>query len=147
MPITRINPSTVYTPYNNVYTQVIKAVGKVHVHVAGTVSLDVDRNLVGEGDMGIQVQTTFENLRLSLEAVDATPADVVRINIFTLDVDQFLQQGIVHMEAFFGSTPPTSTLVGVTRLADPRYLVEIECDAVIKPGGGHGHGHGHDHDD
>lgn len=131
MPITRIDPPTVYTPFNNVYTQVIKAQGAVQVHVAGTVSLDVDRNLVGEGDMALQVETTFENIRLSLEAVNGTPADVVRINIFTLDVDQFLQLGTPIMATFFDGTPPTSTLVGVTRLADPRYLVEIEADAVI----------------
>lgn len=129
--ITRTNPPTVYTPYNNVYTQVITTRAKVHVHVAGTVSLDVDRNLVGEGNMALQAATTFENLRLSLEAVGATPADVVRINIFTLDVDLFLQEGIASMAAFFGASPPTSTLAGVVRLADPRYLVEIECDAVI----------------
>jgi 2-iminobutanoate/2-iminopropanoate deaminase len=129
--ITRINPPTVYTPYNNVYTQVIEAKGQNHVHVAGTVSLDVNRNLVGEGDMAVQTATVFENLRLSLEAAGATPADVVRINIFTTDVDRFLAEGIASMAAFFGETSPTSTLAGIVRLADPRYLVEIECDALV----------------
>jgi enamine deaminase RidA (YjgF/YER057c/UK114 family) len=133
MPIIRLDPPNLYTPYNNVYTQVIKATGAVHIHVAGTVSLDVDRNLIGEGDMALQVETTFENIRLSLEAFDATPADVVRINIFTLDVDQFLQLGTPIMATFFGATTPTSTLAGVTRLADPRYLVEIQADA-LRPG-------------
>lgn len=136
--ITRINPPTVYTPYNNVYAQVITTKERLHVHVAGTVSLDVNRNLVGEGDMALQTSTTFENLRLSLAAVGATPSDVVRINIFTLDVDRFLAEGIAAMQAFFGASPPTSTLVGCVRLADPRYLVEIECDAVVTGGGGGG---------
>lgn len=131
MPIFRINPPTVYMPFMNVYTQVVKAIGAVHIHVAGTVSLDINRNLIGEGDMTVQVQTVFENIRLSLAAVNALPRNVVRINIFTLDVDRFLTEGTPIMLDFFAGKPPASTLAGVTRLADPRYLVEIEADAIL----------------
>jgi len=129
--IKRINPPTVYPPYNNVYTQVIKAKGQVQVHVAGTVSLDINRNVIGDGDMALQVTTVFENLRLSLAAAGATPSDVVRINIFTLDVDRYLAEGSAIMAAFFGAHTPTATLVGCVRLADPRYLIEMECDALL----------------
>lgn len=60
----------------------------------------------------------------------ASPSDVVRINIFTLDVDRYLMEGHQEVVAFFGDDLPVSTLVGVTRLADPRYLVEIQATAV-----------------
>lgn len=130
--IERKNPSDVYPPYNNVYTQVIRAKGTVEVHVAGTVSLDIHRNLVGEGDMRLQTKTTMENIGRSLVAFGAKPSDVVRVNIFTLDVDRYLQEGHQELVAFFGQdTLPTSTLVGCTRLADPRYLVEIEATAIL----------------
>lgn len=130
--IIRINPPTVYEPFFNVYSQVVAATGQTQVKIAGTVSLDVDRNLIGEGDMALQVATTLENIRLSLEAIGASPSDVVRINIFTLDVDRYLEEGAFLQQAFFGEETPASTLVGVTRLADPRYLVEIQVDAVLR---------------
>lgn len=77
------------------------------------------------------MRTVYENIRRSLAAVGATPADIVRINIFTLDVDRYLAEGTPEAQAFFGTNVPTATLCGVTRLADPRYLVEIEADALL----------------
>ncbi len=127
----RINPSDVYEPFGGFYTQVVTATGSRQVHVAGTVSLDGDRNLVADGDMRGQVRTTMENIGRSLGAVGAQPQDVVRINIFATDVDSYLAEGHQEVVAFFGDALPTSTLVGVTRLADPRYLVEIQATAVV----------------
>lgn len=132
MAIERMNPEDVYQPYMNAYTQVIKATGTTQVHVAGTVSLAPGRKLVGEGDMAAQVRQTVDNIAKSLAKAGATLADVVRVNTFVTDVDRYLQEGHVELVKAFGAeTLPTSTLVGVTRLADPRYLVEIQATAVI----------------
>ena len=127
----RINPPDVYQPFGGFYSQVVVATGSRQVHVAGTVSLDLDRELVAQGDMRGQVAKTMENIGRSLAAAGAEPSDVVRINIFALDVDSYLTEGHQEVVAFFGDTLPTSTLVGVTRLADPRYLVEIQATAVV----------------
>lgn len=131
MSVQRMNPSNIYQPYEGMYTQVIKAEGTRQVHVAGTVSLDPGRNLAGEGDMATQVRVTMENIGKSLEVAGARPGDVVRINIFTLDVDTYLMEGHAEVMKFFGHELPVSTLVGVTRLADPRYLVEIQATAIL----------------
>lgn len=127
----RTNPSDMYQPFGGFYTQVVTATGSRHVHVAGTVSLDEDRNLVAEEDMQGQVRMTMENIGKSLAAVGAKPSDVVRVNTFVTDVDGYLQEGHQEVMAFFGDTLPTSTLVEVTRLADPRYLVEIQATAIV----------------
>ena len=131
MSLERMNPPDVYEPYKNVYTQVIRSAGRVQVDVAGTVCLAPGRRFVGEGDMTAQVRQVLDNLRKSLEAADARVEDVVRINIFTTDVDAYLQYGTPEALQFFGENTPVSTLVGVTRLADPRYLVEIEATAIV----------------
>jgi len=55
----------------------------------------------------------------------------VRINIFSTDIDSYLMEGHQEVVGFFGDALPASTLVGVTRLADPRYLVEIQATAVV----------------
>lgn len=133
MPAERINPDTVYQPVGGRYTQVTRATGTTEIHVAGTLGLDRDGNLVGEGDMRTQVRVTMENIGKSLEAVGATPADVVRIKIFTLDVDEYVAEGHDEVMAFFEEAGmPASTLLGVTRLADPRFLVEIEVTALLE---------------
>lgn len=81
--------------------------------------------------MSEQTRVVFEHLRTSLAAAGAGPEDVVRINLFTRDVQLFLEEGSRWMKEFFGEHTPASTLVGVTGLADPRYLIEIELDAVL----------------
>ena len=131
MTLERINPDDIYQPYNNYYTQVIRSTGTTHVHVAGIVPIDKNHDVIGEGDIPAQVRAIAENTRKALAAVGATPADVVRINIYTLDVDRYRKDGHPELLKFFDGDLPVSTLVGVTRLADPRYLVEIEMTAVI----------------
>lgn len=101
------------------------------VHVAGTVSLDQKRRLVGKGDMGTQVRMSLENVGRSLQAAGAEPSDVVRIHIYTTDIDQYLAHGRQPFAEFFKDQKPVATLIGVSRLKDPHYLVEIEVDAVL----------------
>ena len=131
MTLERMNPSDVYQPYKNYYTQVIRATGTTQVHVAGTLALNTAGELVGEGDLVTQVRVTMENIGKSLAAAGAKPADVVRIKIFTLDVDKYRSEGHPEVLKFFNGDLPVSTLLGVTRLADPRFLVEIEVTAIV----------------
>ena len=109
----------------------IRTTGTTQVHVAGIVPLDINAQLVGEDNMQAQVQTIVENTGKALASAGATPADVVRMNIYTLDVDRYRAEGHSEVIKFFDGQPPTSTLVGITRLADSRFLVEIEMTAVI----------------
>ena len=99
--------------------------------MAGTVSFDKDANVVGVGDMKAQTCQILDNLRISLEAAGALPADVVRINVYTLNTDDYVANGAPEVIAFFGDTKPSSTTVQVSRLVHPDWLVEIEATAVI----------------
>lgn len=131
MALERINPDGMYKPNKGIYTQVVTSTGSKTVHVAGTVSFDEDANVVGVGDMKAQVLTILENIRISLAAGGATPADVVRINVYTLDTDDYVQNGAPEVIAFFGDTKPNSTTVQVVRLVHPDWIVEIEATAVL----------------
>lgn len=131
MTITRLNPIDVYQPPNGNLTQTVVATGSCHVHVAGTVAWDVERRLVGDGDLAAQVTAILDNLERSLAAGGATFADVVRMNIYTIDVDAYRTHGHGLVLERFPSGPPASTLLGVSRLADQRLLVEIDVTAVI----------------
>lgn len=130
MAIERINPSDVYEPNRNIYTQVVRAIGAVQVHVAGTVPFDLARKVVGLGDMAAQTRAVLDNIDKSLAAGGATRADVVRINVFVTDVDRYIAEGAPQVVAYFGETKPASTTVEVSRLVHPDWLVEIEATAV-----------------
>ena len=131
MALNRINPDGMYTPNKGIYSQVVTSTGTTSVHIAGTVPFDEDANVVGVGDMKAQTCQILDNLRISLEAAGALPADVVRINVYTLNTDDYVANGAPEVIAFFGDTKPSSTTVQVSRLVHPDWLVEIEATAVI----------------
>ena len=87
--------------------------------------------MVGIDDMKIQVLKILDNIYISLAAAGATPSDVVRINVYTLDVEDYIINGAPEVIAFFGETKPTSTTVQVSRLVHPDWIVEIEATAVL----------------
>ena len=120
-----------YQPNKNLYSQVVKSSGNTTIHLAGTVPFDLEGNVVGNADMKTQVRQILENIRISLEAVGAKPKDVVRINVFTLDVNEYIQNGAPEIISFFGKNRPASTTVEVSRLVHPEWIVEIEATAVI----------------
>ena len=131
MSIERINPSDVYEPNKGIYTQVIKATGGTQVLLAGIVPFDIDKNVVGVGDMAAQVKQVLGNIERALAAAGATPSDVVRINALATDVDLYIAEGAPQVIEFFGDTKPTSTTYEVQRLVHPDWLIEIEATAVI----------------
>lgn len=139
--IKRINPPTLYE--SPVYTQVTTvSAGMKLVIVAG----QTGRILNPEGgneehnsdpcphpDMSAQYRVVMENVGKALAAGGATWDDVIRIRKFTTDMDAFLEAS--HGMPVFWSPdkPPSSTLVEVSRLADPCFLVEIDVTAVVEP--------------
>ena len=100
------------------------------IFVAGQTPRDRDGNCVGKGDMRAQMEQTFQNLDRCLKAAGATWADVVKTNTFVTDFDEFQKCADVRMR-YLGVATPTSTTVGVTRLAGPDFMIEIEAVAVI----------------
>lgn len=104
-----------------------------HVFVAGSTATRPDGSVVGEGDAYAQAAEIFRVIGKALEQAGATMADVVRTRMFVTDISRWEEFGRAHGEVF-RDIRPTATMVEVSRLIDPRHLVEIEVDAVI--GGG-----------
>jgi len=98
--------------------------------LSGQASIDDDGNVVGKGDMELQVRTSLEAVRRALAIAGATPADIVKLNVYTTDCRAFHKTQAVR-EAFFAKPYPAQTLVEVTRLAMRDFLVELEVTAVV----------------
>lgn len=96
------------------------------VFVSGLTGLDENAKIVGKDDVVGQTRHIFESLKKILDAIGATFADVVKVTVFLLDVDDRTKINPVR-QAFFGAARPASTLIGVKALAHPDMLVEIEA--------------------
>lgn len=83
------------------------------------------------GDMAAQLALSLDNLEAVLEEAGMSPANLVRLNVYTTDVDLLFQHyGVLASRlGAFGVTPAT-TMLGVTRLAIPTLMVELEGTAV-----------------
>jgi enamine deaminase RidA (YjgF/YER057c/UK114 family) len=100
------------------------------IAITGCASVGPDGELVGEGDAYAQATRCIEIISETLEQAGASLEDVVRTRMFVTDIDRWEEVGKAHREAF-GDIMPATTMVEVSRLIDPRMLVEIEADAVV----------------
>ncbi|WP_144913206.1 RidA family protein [Mucilaginibacter frigoritolerans] len=126
-----INPDSL-PPLSKNYTQAVKVKGGSTIFIAGQASVNAKKELIGKGDFEAQVTRTLENLRTVLSASKATPADLVKINIYVVDLNSdklmILRD---HLKDFVGPNPPVSTLLGVQALFNKDALIEIEGIAVV----------------
>ena len=101
------------------------------IHVAGTTAIGDRGEIVGEGDLYAQASFVLAKIERALVEAGATLADVVRTRTFVTDISRWEEVGRAHGERF-RDIRPAATMVEVTRLIDPRMMVEIEVDAVVR---------------
>lgn len=98
---------------------------------AGQAAIDGDGNVRHAGDLPAQLSQAFDNLETVLGAAGASLANVVRLNYYTTDVDGLLAiWDTITTRLAKTDCRPASTLLGVSRLAFPELLIEIEATAV-----------------
>jgi enamine deaminase RidA (YjgF/YER057c/UK114 family) len=96
---------------------------------SGQTSVDENGTPVHVGDMAGQISKALDNLETVLTQAGYELRDIVRLNVYTTDVDAFFQNYQVVASRLAG-VELASTVVGVTRLALPELLVELEATAV-----------------
>lgn len=120
----------------DVHHQVAETRGSRTVYLAGQVSWDTTGTLVGRDDVAAQAEQCYLNIAAALDAVGATPADLAKVTVYVVDLDeskagQFVvgrDRAGVRLGVEFQQP---STWIGVTALAAPGYLVEVEAVAVL----------------
>jgi enamine deaminase RidA (YjgF/YER057c/UK114 family) len=121
------NPDTMSSPAG--YTHVVK-VGQT-VYIAGQVSVGTDGNVVGKGDPEAQVRQIWRNLEAAVQSVGGTLKNIVKTTTYITSTDSMSAVRKVRDDVHRGSNPPTSTLLIVSALANPDFMVEIEAIAVV----------------
>jgi enamine deaminase RidA (YjgF/YER057c/UK114 family) len=99
------------------------------IEVSGTVAANGNK-IVGSNPYE-QTKYILARIEAALVAAGATLHDVVRTRMFVTDISKWEEVGRAHGE-FFMSIKPATTMVEVSRLIDPRCLVEIEATAIVK---------------
>jgi enamine deaminase RidA (YjgF/YER057c/UK114 family) len=105
--------------------------GQRVLYCAGQVSVDAEGKTVHVGDFRGQLNRTIDNLEQVLNKAGYGFSDLVRLNIYTTDLEAFSANRSVILERLVGAgCRYSSTLLGVARLARPEFLIEIEATAV-----------------
>ena len=131
MTIDRKNPTGMAKPTGYSHVTVVSA-GR-QVHVAGQVALDASGTLVGKGDLAAQTEQVFVNLKAARASAGADFSKVFKMVTYVVDLTPDKLPAVRGVRAkVFGDGPyPASTLVGVTALVSPDFLIEIEVIAAL----------------
>ncbi|HYA34001.1 MAG TPA: RidA family protein [Candidatus Binataceae bacterium] len=127
-----VNPETLLTPRGYTHSVAVEGARKL-VFIAGQVAVDKEGNLVGAGDLKVQIKRAAENLIAALAGVGAKPSDIVKMNTYIVNYKQSDYSAMREARAvlFPQVDPPASTLIGVQSLAVEGLLVEIEAIAAL----------------
>ncbi len=127
--MTRYNYSS-GAPWEEVvgYSRAVK-VGNI-IEVTGTVAVDENNKVAGLDDAYAQTKFILEKISKVLEQAGSSLKDVVRTRMYVTDISRWEDYGRAHGE-FFSAIKPCTTMVEVSALIAPEYLVEIEATAIL----------------
>lgn len=133
MPITKINPPHLYESVPFGFSHAALQEGGRTLHLAGQVAWDAQCNVIGEGDLARQVEVALQNLSAVLAEASADAGNLVRLRTYIVDnTPEKLGIVVGAINRFYaGATPAPNTVVGVSGLALPDFLVEIEATASL----------------
>ncbi|MEM7702562.1 MAG: RidA family protein [Pseudomonadota bacterium] len=130
MEIKTHNPTEWLTHFGLNHAVEVKG-GERTLYLSGQTSSDADGEPLHPGDLVAQFQTAWDELLKALASADMTPANLVRLNIYTVNAPAFMEaaEDIVPIYASSGAQL-SATLLGVRELYHPDILIEIEGTAV-----------------
>jgi enamine deaminase RidA (YjgF/YER057c/UK114 family) len=99
------------------------------IEVAGTTASD-GQNIYGENDAYTQTVFILKRIISAVEALGGSKSDIVRTRMYVTNIEDWPEIGRAHGE-YFSEVCPASTMVEVSRLIDPKLLVEIEATAIL----------------
>ena len=113
------------------YTQTMKVTGASSIlFISGQVAYDDKGQPAHPGDFAAQARAVYNAVKAQVEAGGGTLNSIVKLTTYLVDIRHRTELAAIR-EEFFGKKAPASTLVGVSALALPGWLIEVEAIAVI----------------
>ena len=128
-----LNPNSLFPSLPHGFSQIVVATGRKMVFVSGQTAWDTRKNIVGGDSVLEQARQAFRNLEKAMEAAGGTLKDIVALRIYVVDyeAESGTAVGTALREFFSPENPPASTWIGVSALAVPEFLIEIEATALL----------------
>ena len=100
------------------------------VFLSGMTSRRADGSIAGIGDIEAQTRQVCENLKAAVEEAGGTLDDIVRVDVYVRNMEHF---PLIHevRRQYFTEPLPASTMVEVTKMTSPDYLIEMSAIAVL----------------
>lgn len=124
-----LNPSELHPAPG--FSHIAVAKGSRLIFIAGQVALGPDFSIIGGDDLGAQTEAAMRNLEVALKAVNATFEDVVRRTIYTTQPTEFETITAAIERVQKSADHPAQTIAGVSGLALPGLLIEIEATVSL----------------
>lgn len=131
MPKNHINPASLFPSLEHGFSQVVVASGARTVFVSGQTAWDANKQIVGR-NCREQARQALRNIKTAVEAAGGFSSDIVSLRIYVVDLAENVEAVGAALQEVFTINPPTSTWIGVTALAVPQFLIEIEATAVLE---------------
>jgi enamine deaminase RidA (YjgF/YER057c/UK114 family) len=129
--ISRINPPQLGTPPG--YSQIVQVAASRLIFIAGQTALDSEGIVVGIGDFAAQAERVFDNPGIALRTAGCSAANVVKMTVFLTDMSNLSSYREARNRFFATVSPPAApavTLVEVSQLYGPHFLIEVEAIAA-----------------
>jgi enamine deaminase RidA (YjgF/YER057c/UK114 family) len=107
----------------------VEALGRL-VFISGMTARQADGSIAGIGDIEAQTRQVCENLKAAVEAAGGTMDDICRVDVYVRNMEHFDAIHKVRRE-YFRAPAPASTMVEVSKMTSPDYLIEISAIAAI----------------
>ena len=131
MPKQHLNPSTVFPSVQHGFSQVVIASGSRIVFISGQTAWDANKTVIGR-NVGEQAKQAFRNVKAAVESAGGNLSDITALRIYFVDrTVQGIEAVGNALRETFTTNPPASTWIGVSFLAVPDFLIEIEATAVL----------------
>src|SRR5215467_5744351 len=133
MPKEYVNPNSLFPSLPHGFSQVVVASGRKMVFISGQTAWDVQKNIVGGDSLLEQARQALRNVEAAIEATGGALKDIVALRIYIVNYQAESARAVSSAlkEFFSPENPPASTWIGVSALAVPEFLIEIEATAVL----------------
>jgi reactive intermediate/imine deaminase len=108
---------------------IVEAKGRL-LFISGMTARCADGTIAGIGDVAAQTRQVCENLKAAVEAAGGKMDDICRVDVYVRNMEHFEAIHKVRRE-YFKAPAPASTMVEVSKMTSPEYLIEINAIAVL----------------
>lgn len=128
-----LNPDSLFPSVQHGFSQVVSTSGRKMAFISGQTARDKTKKIVGGDSLLEQARQALRNVQAAIEATGGTLKDIVALRIYIVNYQPENAEAVsIALSEFFSSTnPPASTWIGVSALAVPEFLIEIEATAVL----------------